>query len=99
MAEGHSSSGTLEVTVVSPARQLYTGEARFVTAPAWEATDWGRIVAYRFPGPDPDLNGPIVPLKMVGTLPNTPDRQTTHVSPVPPIRVAAYPDFFSQGAA
>ena len=35
MAEG-SSSGTLEVTVVSPPRQLYEGEARFVTAPAWD---------------------------------------------------------------
>jgi F-type H+-transporting ATPase subunit epsilon len=31
-----TSSGTLEVTVVSPARQLYEGEARFVTAPAWD---------------------------------------------------------------
>ena len=35
MAEG-SRSGTLDVTVVSPARQLYQGEARFVTAPAWD---------------------------------------------------------------
>ena len=35
MAEG-GSAGTLEVTVVSPARQLYEGEARFVTAPAWD---------------------------------------------------------------
>ena len=35
MAEGRS-SGTLHVTVVSPARQLYDGEARFVTAPAWD---------------------------------------------------------------
>ena len=32
MAEG-SSSGTLDVTVVSPARQLYEGEAQWVTAP------------------------------------------------------------------
>ena len=32
MAEG-ASSGMLEVTVVSPARQLYQGEAQWVTAP------------------------------------------------------------------
>ena len=38
MAEGRS-SGTLHVTVVSPARQLYDGEARFVTAPAWDRLD------------------------------------------------------------
>jgi F-type H+-transporting ATPase subunit epsilon len=36
VAEGHGSSGTLQVVVVSPARQLYEGEARFVTAPAWD---------------------------------------------------------------
>jgi F-type H+-transporting ATPase subunit epsilon len=42
MAEGHSSSGVLEVVVVSPARQLYEGEARFVTAPAWDRLDSGR---------------------------------------------------------
>ncbi len=41
MAEG-SSSGTLDVTVVSPARQLYDGEARFVTAPAWDRLEGGR---------------------------------------------------------
>ena len=41
MAEG-SSSGTLDVTVVSPARQLYQGEARFVTAPAWDRLEGGR---------------------------------------------------------
>ena len=35
MAEGHS-SGTLEVTVVSPARPIFEGEAKFVTAPAWD---------------------------------------------------------------
>lgn len=35
MAEGNS-SGTLEVTVVSPARQLYEGEAQWVTVPAWD---------------------------------------------------------------
>jgi F-type H+-transporting ATPase subunit epsilon len=34
VAEGHS-SGTLEVTVVSPARPIFEGEAKFVTAPAW----------------------------------------------------------------
>src|SRR5919206_4882739 len=33
MAEGHS-SGSLSVVVVSPARQLYQGEAAWVTAPA-----------------------------------------------------------------
>jgi F-type H+-transporting ATPase subunit epsilon len=32
----------LEVTVVSPARQLYEGEARFVTAPAWDRLEGGR---------------------------------------------------------
>jgi F-type H+-transporting ATPase subunit epsilon len=41
VAEGHSSR-TLEVTVVSPARQLYNGGARFVTAPAWDRLDSGR---------------------------------------------------------
>ena len=41
MAEG-SSSGTLDVTVVSPARQLYQGEARFVTAPAWDRLEGAR---------------------------------------------------------
>jgi F-type H+-transporting ATPase subunit epsilon len=33
MAEGHS-SGSLSVVVVSPARQLYQGDAAWVTAPA-----------------------------------------------------------------
>jgi len=33
MAEGRSSSGALEVVVVSPARQLYEGEAQWVTVP------------------------------------------------------------------
>ena len=41
MAEA-GSSGTLEITVVSPARQLYQGEARFVTAPAWDRLERGR---------------------------------------------------------
>jgi F-type H+-transporting ATPase subunit epsilon len=41
VAEG-GSSGTLDVTVVSPARQLYQGKARFVTAPAWDRLDSGR---------------------------------------------------------
>ncbi|HKY75546.1 MAG TPA: ATP synthase F1 subunit epsilon [Acidimicrobiia bacterium] len=33
MAEGHAPSGILEVVVVSPARQLYEGEAQWVTVP------------------------------------------------------------------
>jgi F-type H+-transporting ATPase subunit epsilon len=33
MAEGRSSSGALDVVVVSPARQLYEGEAQWVTVP------------------------------------------------------------------
>ena len=33
MAEGSGPSGILEVTVVSPASQLYQGEAQWVTAP------------------------------------------------------------------
>ena len=33
MAEGHGSSGVLEVVVVSPASQLYEGEAQWVTVP------------------------------------------------------------------
>ena len=41
MAEGVG-SGVLEVTVVSPARPIYDGEARFVTAPAWDRLDSGR---------------------------------------------------------
>ena len=36
MAEGHGSSGVLDVVVVSPARQLYEGEAQWVTVPAWD---------------------------------------------------------------
>jgi F-type H+-transporting ATPase subunit epsilon len=36
MAEGHSSSGGLQVVVVSPARQLFEGEAQWVTVPAWD---------------------------------------------------------------
>lgn len=36
MAEAAGSSGTLEVTVVSPARPIFDGEAKFVTAPAWD---------------------------------------------------------------
>ena len=34
MAEGHGSSGVLQVVVVSPASQLYEGEAQWVTVPA-----------------------------------------------------------------
>jgi F-type H+-transporting ATPase subunit epsilon len=41
VAEGHS-SGTLEVTVVSPARPIFEGEAKFVTAPAWDRVGGGR---------------------------------------------------------
>ena len=33
MAEGHAPSGILEVVVVSPASQLYEGEAQWVTVP------------------------------------------------------------------
>jgi F-type H+-transporting ATPase subunit epsilon len=33
MAEGHASSGALQVVVVSPASQLYEGEAQWVTVP------------------------------------------------------------------
>jgi F-type H+-transporting ATPase subunit epsilon len=40
--DGHAPTGVLEVTVVSPARQLYQGEARFVTAPAWDRLGGGR---------------------------------------------------------
>src|SRR5919202_229000 len=36
MAEGHSSN-SLSVVVVSPARQLYQGDAAWVTAPAVDA--------------------------------------------------------------
>jgi F-type H+-transporting ATPase subunit epsilon len=41
MAEA-GSSGTLEVTVVSPARPIFDGEAKFVTAPAWDFVGGGR---------------------------------------------------------
>jgi F-type H+-transporting ATPase subunit epsilon len=41
VAEGHS-SGSLEVTVVSPARPIFEGEARFVTAPAWDRVGGSR---------------------------------------------------------
>ena len=43
MAEG-TSSGTLEVTVVSSARPIYEGEAKFVTAPAWDLVGGGQSV-------------------------------------------------------
>jgi F-type H+-transporting ATPase subunit epsilon len=43
VAEG-TSSGTLEVTVVSPARPIYDGEAKFVTAPAWDLVGGGQSV-------------------------------------------------------
>jgi F-type H+-transporting ATPase subunit epsilon len=33
MADGHGSSGVLDVVVVSPARQLYEGQAQWVTVP------------------------------------------------------------------
>ncbi|MEW6476272.1 MAG: ATP synthase F1 subunit epsilon [Actinomycetota bacterium] len=33
MAEAHAASGILDVVVVSPARQLYEGEAQWVTVP------------------------------------------------------------------
>lgn len=36
MAEGRTPSGILDVVVVSPARQLYEGEAQWVTVPAWD---------------------------------------------------------------
>ena len=36
MADGHGSSGMLHVVVVSTARQLYEGEAQWVTVPAWD---------------------------------------------------------------
>ena len=36
MAEGTGTSGVLEVVVVSPARQLYEGDAQWVTLPAWD---------------------------------------------------------------
>ena len=45
MAEA-GSSGTLEVTVVSPARPIFEGEAKFVTAPAWDMRR-GRPLALR----------------------------------------------------
>jgi len=35
-------SHNLSVVVVSPARQLYEGDAAFVTAPAWDRLDSGR---------------------------------------------------------
>ena len=37
-----ASSTTLEVTVVSPARPIFDGEAKFVTAPAWDRVGGGR---------------------------------------------------------
>jgi F-type H+-transporting ATPase subunit epsilon len=43
VAEG-TGSGTLEVTVVSPARPIFDGEARFVTAPAWNLVGGGRTL-------------------------------------------------------
>jgi F-type H+-transporting ATPase subunit epsilon len=50
VAEG-TSSGTLEVTVVSPARQLYEGEAQWVTVPAWDRV--GGHDAGRYRAADP----------------------------------------------
>jgi F-type H+-transporting ATPase subunit epsilon len=37
-----ASSTTLEVTVVSPARPIFEGQAKFVTAPAWDRVGGGR---------------------------------------------------------
>ena len=37
-----TSGGSLEVVVVSPARQLFGGDAKFVTAPAWDRVGGGR---------------------------------------------------------
>lgn len=54
MAEEHGSSGVLEVVVVSPARQLYQGEARFVTAPAWDRLDGGRSLYGNDDSQDPN---------------------------------------------
>lgn len=48
-ADGHS--GTLQVVVVSPARQLFEGEARFVTAPAWDRVGGDGGGLYRAPQP------------------------------------------------
>jgi F-type H+-transporting ATPase subunit epsilon len=42
------SSGTLQVTVVSPARPIFDGEAKFVTAPAWDLVGGSRSLY----GPD-----------------------------------------------
>src|SRR6266511_2628315 len=36
-----SSSTTLEVVVVSPARPIFEGQAKFVTAPAWDRVGGG----------------------------------------------------------
>jgi F-type H+-transporting ATPase subunit epsilon len=44
-------SGVLDVTVVSPARQLYQGEAQWVTAPAWDRI--GGHAAGRYRAGDP----------------------------------------------
>jgi F-type H+-transporting ATPase subunit epsilon len=49
MAEA-GSSGTLEVTVVSPARPIFDGEAKFVTAPAWDLVGGERSLY----GPEPE---------------------------------------------
>jgi F-type H+-transporting ATPase subunit epsilon len=48
-------SGTLDVVVVSPARPIFEGEARFVTVPAWDRVGRsGGRVYWRYGPPPPE---------------------------------------------
>jgi F-type H+-transporting ATPase subunit epsilon len=47
VAEGHGRGGVLDVVVVSPARQLYEGEAEWVTLPAWDRIGGHEAGRYR----------------------------------------------------
>jgi F-type H+-transporting ATPase subunit epsilon len=51
VAEAHAASGILDVVVVSPARQLYEGEAQWVTIPAWDRVGGHPEARYRAADP------------------------------------------------
>jgi F-type H+-transporting ATPase subunit epsilon len=53
MAESEP-SGTLDVVVVSPARPIFEGEARWVTAPAWDRLRSAGRGLYRYGPPAPE---------------------------------------------
>jgi F-type H+-transporting ATPase subunit epsilon len=51
VADAHGAGGALDVVVVSPARQLYEGEAQWVTVPAWDRVGGQAAGLYRAADP------------------------------------------------